>query len=67
MGLAAVMGVYGLTIGFIVLTIHLCHLQSFGIPYMSPMAPFRKGMQQDAVFRFPYRSSNRFGSARGKR
>lgn len=67
MGLAAVMGVYGLTIGFIILTIHLCHLQSFGIPYMSPMAPFRKGMQKDAVLRLPYPSSKPTGSARGKR
>ncbi|PRX72813.1 spore germination protein KA [Cohnella sp. SGD-V74] len=67
MGLAAVMGVYGLTIGFIILTIHLCHLQSFGIPYMSPMAPFRKGMQKDAVLRLPYHSSKSAGSARGKR
>ncbi|WP_040949056.1 spore germination protein [Gorillibacterium massiliense] len=56
MGMAAILGVYGLTIGFIILTVHLCSLQSFGIPYMKPVAPFRKNANRDAIFRFPYRN-----------
>jgi spore germination protein KA len=58
MGLAAMLGMYGLTIGMIILVSHMCSLQSFGKPYMSPMAPYNKQGQGDAIFRFPFRSAN---------
>ncbi|WP_438434072.1 spore germination protein [Gorillibacterium sp. sgz500922] len=54
MGLAAVLGVYGLTIGAILLTVHLSSLHSFGVPYLRPIAPFNKEEQSDAVLRFPF-------------
>ncbi len=59
MGLAATMGVYGITIGILVLITHLCRLDSFGVPYMSPVSPYRKKERKDAVLRFPYRSALR--------
>ncbi|WP_307719820.1 spore germination protein [Paenibacillus kobensis] len=55
MGLAAAFGAFGLTIGIIVLVIHLCGLQSFGVPYMRPYAPYKADAQKDALVRLPYR------------
>jgi len=57
--IASLYGVYGLTIGVILLIVHLCGVQSFGMPYMSPFAPYKKGAQRDALIRFPYRSGSR--------
>jgi spore germination protein KA len=53
MGLATVLGVYGIMLGLIFMTIHLCSLRSFGIPYMMPLAPFNINNQQDVFVRFP--------------
>jgi len=53
MALGASLGLYGITIGIIVLTLHLCHLTSFGIPYMSSLAPFRRNDQKDILIRLP--------------
>lgn len=59
MALSASFGVYGLTIGIILLVVHLCHLRSFGIPYLSPSAPFHASQQSDAIFRMPYWKSTK--------
>lgn len=53
MGLAASLGLFGITVGMIIVILHLCSLRSFGIPYMSPFAPFIIEDQKDAIFRFP--------------
>ncbi len=53
MGLAAVLGFYGIMIGLLIMFIHLCSLRSFGVPYMSPFAPFNLKNQQDTIIRFP--------------
>lgn len=53
MGLAASFGLYGITIGLIALVLHLCSLRSFGVPYMSPFAPFNASDHKDTIFRFP--------------
>ncbi len=52
--LGATFGLYGIALGLIGLTLHLCSLRSFGIPYMTPMAPFNWNDQKDAIFRFPH-------------
>lgn len=52
-GLAASFGLFGVFAGLIALILHLCSLRSFGVPYMSPMAPFIVEDQKDALFRFP--------------
>ncbi|WP_144555011.1 spore germination protein [Bacillus sp. X1(2014)] len=36
---AGILGLYGITLGFIILTIHLVNLRSFGVPYFNPVAP----------------------------
>jgi spore germination protein KA len=54
MALAALLGFYGMMLGLLFMTIHLCSLRSFGIPYMMPIAPFNLGNQQDVFVRFPF-------------
>lgn len=54
MGLAASFGLFGITVAFIALILHLCSLRSFGIPYMSPFGPFVLKDQQDSLLRFPH-------------
>jgi spore germination protein KA len=53
MFLAAMFGFYGIIIGILVMTIHLCSLRSFGVPYMSPLAPFIPSNVGDTLFRVP--------------
>ena len=53
MAIATFLGFYGISLGLIFMFLHLCSLRSFGIPYMSPLAPFNIHNQQDALIRFP--------------
>jgi len=53
MGLATILGFYGMMLGLMFIAIHLCSLRSFGIPYMMPIAPFSIRNQQDVFLRFP--------------
>ncbi len=54
MGLAASFGLYGIIVGVIALLLHLCSLRTFGIPYMSPIAPFNLPDQKDVFIRAPW-------------
>ncbi|RED63468.1 spore germination protein KA [Cohnella phaseoli] len=54
MGLAASFGLYGIIVGIFALTLHVCSLRSFGVPYMSPFAPMIMADQRDAIFRLPH-------------
>lgn len=51
--LAAVMGLFGISIGLCILIIHLCTLKSFGIHYMSPFSSFveNKNDLKDTIIR----------------
>ncbi|RDE23523.1 spore germination protein [Parageobacillus thermoglucosidasius] len=53
MFLAAMFGFYGIIIGILMMTLHLCSLRSFGVPYMSPLAPFIPSNMGDTLFRLP--------------
>ncbi|MED3562954.1 spore germination protein [Bacillus xiapuensis] len=53
MFLATILGFYGIMLGIMFMSIHLCSLRSFGIPYMMPLAPFNIRNQQDVFLRFP--------------
>ncbi|GGI45384.1 spore germination protein KA [Paenibacillus marchantiophytorum] len=50
---AATFGLFGITVGLIGMVQHLCTLRSFGVPYMSPMAPFVLADQKDTIIRLP--------------
>lgn len=54
MGLAASFGLFGILSGIIILALHLNTLRSFGIPYMSPLAPFELKDQKDTLFRIAW-------------
>lgn len=51
---AAVFGLYGVILGIILLTVHLCSLRSFGVPYMTPLAPLSPdNLGGDTLVRVP--------------
>ncbi len=50
---AAMFGFYGMLLAFFILLIHLCSLRSFGVPYMSPLAPINLEGMGDTVYRRP--------------
>ncbi|MCP3810148.1 spore germination protein [Paenibacillus sp. Lou8.1] len=58
-GIAAMFGVYGLTVGILMLFVHLNGLHSFGVPYLSPFANYKSSEQRDAILRFPYRTNKK--------
>ncbi|GBF35207.1 spore germination protein GerKA [Desulfocucumis palustris] len=51
---SAALGLFGLISSIIVLVLHLCSLRSFGIPYLSPVAPISVGDMKDVVLRVPW-------------
>ena len=55
---AAAFGLYGLVIGTIMLVAHMCNLNSFGVPYLTGVAPFRGRDQQDIFIRTPWSRMN---------
>jgi spore germination protein KA len=54
MGLAASFGLFGIIVGGIALILHMCSLRSFGVPYMSPLAPLIPADTKDTLIRLPH-------------
>ncbi|HZG76037.1 MAG TPA: spore germination protein, partial [Paenibacillus sp.] len=52
--LAGAFGLYGMIIGTILLAAHLCNLTSFGVPYMTGIAPLRLSELKDILMRTPW-------------
>jgi len=50
---AGVLGLYGLCMASVILTLHLCKLKSVTVPYLTPMAPAVKGANRDTIIRLP--------------
>lgn len=53
---AGFLGFYGIVILTIIVLAHLCGLTSFGIPYMTPLAPFIPKDLKDTLFRLQIKS-----------
>lgn len=51
--LAASFGLFGILFGFMMISIHLTTLRSFGIPYLQGIAPFNMTDQKDIFMRVP--------------
>lgn len=51
--LAAMLGLYGIMFGVIIILIHLITLSSFGIPYLSPITPTNLNSLKDTAIRTP--------------
>lgn len=49
---AGTLGLFGLSLYLLTVLIHLARLESFGTPYLAPVAPFRRG-QLEKVVRVP--------------
>ncbi|MFO7153648.1 MAG: spore germination protein [Caldicoprobacter oshimai] len=49
--LAALLGIYGVILGFIILNVHLVTIKSFGVSYMTPQAPMRHQDWKDFLIR----------------
>lgn len=52
---AAIFGVYGIILFFILVTVHAVKLKSFGVPYLAPFAPYYPADWKDTLVRFPLR------------
>ncbi|MCL4424249.1 MAG: spore germination protein [Firmicutes bacterium] len=52
--LAASLGLFGITVGIMALLLHLASLRSFGVPYLSPVAPGTYYDLKDVVIRAPW-------------
>ena len=48
--LAAIYGLYGIVIGWIGILIHLVNIESFGVPFLSPVAPLETNDLKDGFF-----------------
>jgi len=51
--LAGFMGLFGILCGALFLIAHLVSLKSFGVPYMTPVTPFRRDDWHDLLIRVP--------------
>ncbi|MBP1989994.1 spore germination protein [Paenibacillus eucommiae] len=65
--LAGMLGLLGIMMGIIVIYIHLCSLRSFGIPYLSPLAPMKGRDWKDVLLRVPWWMMDSRPSPVGKR
>jgi len=55
-GFSITSGLYGLSIGVILIIYHLSDMEVFGVPYLSPfVSTDGKGMLNDTIFRIPWR------------
>lgn len=50
---ASLLGLVGIIVGFMFLMIHLVKLESFGVPYFSPLGPMRVTDLKDSLIRMP--------------
>ena len=50
---AAILGLYGMILVFIMLVIHVVNLKSMGIPYTAPFAPYFLGSLKNILIRAP--------------
>lgn len=48
-----IFGFYGLMLGLLFISNHLLSLKSFGVPYLSPIAPLNFGGMKDTIIRAP--------------
>ncbi|CUB08488.1 Spore germination protein B1 [Bacillus cereus] len=54
MFLAGSLGLLGIMLGLITIVIHLCALRSFGVPYLTPIAPMKGRDLKDTLIRAPW-------------
>jgi hypothetical protein len=51
---AGTFGLLGIMLGLLMIIVHLAKLRSFGVPYLSPMAPMKGTEMKDVLIRAPW-------------
>lgn len=51
---AAVLGLYGVIMFYILINVHIVRLKSFGLDYSAPFSPYRRGGWKDMLIRVPF-------------
>ncbi|CQR48302.1 Spore germination protein A1 [Paraliobacillus sp. PM-2] len=57
--LGGMLGLLGIMLGIIMVIVHLSTLRSFGVPYLSPMAPMKYSEIKDTMMRAPWWKLNK--------
>lgn len=52
--LAGTLGILGIMLGLCGIVVHLCKLRSFGVPYLSTLAPIHIDQLKDTIVRSPF-------------
>lgn len=52
--LAATLGLFGVVTGLLAMLIHMAGLRSFGVPYLTPLAPLKVSDLKDTLVRAPW-------------
>ncbi|HDR8522637.1 spore germination protein [Bacillus toyonensis] len=52
--LAGSLGLLGIMLGIITIIVHLCTMRSFGVPYLTPIAPLKGRELKDTLIRAPW-------------
>ncbi|WP_353893701.1 spore germination protein [Proteinivorax hydrogeniformans] len=52
---SGLLGGFGFVLTWMVIFIHICNLQSFGVPFLQPFSPLKLSEQRDNIFRAPIR------------
>ncbi|MEK3901299.1 spore germination protein [Paenibacillus sp. FSL R7-0179] len=60
MGIGASFGLYGIVVALIILGLHLCSLESVGVPYMTSYAPWQWLSQKDSLIRLSRRNMKKY-------
>ncbi|SDY57574.1 spore germination protein [Thermoactinomyces sp. DSM 45892] len=55
---ASILGLFGIMISLMLMVLHMVQIRSFGVPYMTPFAPFRRGAIRDTLVRVPWKYMN---------
>lgn len=55
---ASVLGLYGVILVYIMITVHIVKLKSFGVDYSAPFAPYRPRDWKDFILRMPLKTMN---------
>jgi spore germination protein KA len=54
MFMAGTLGLLGIMLSLLAIIVHLSTIRSFGVPYLSPMAPMKGKEMKDVMFRAPW-------------
>jgi spore germination protein KA len=57
--LAAMSGLYGMTMAMAFIILHVCSIKSYEVPYTSPLLPFDAFSQRDVLIRAPWKILSR--------